>query len=199
MQFVAPASIDHFNFDNVEYRREGPNNTFDIRHPEHIAMAKRHGAVEFVPGQPVEFNKVETADRIPSDFDEQNARLQNEVGVLETSLHDANAASKAKDARIAELEAKLAAAQAAPGAADIPADAGAASDDTSSSTGGTADQQGGGTMSEQSDKQGEPNFDDMSRDQMVHWLKEHGVVVPVSISKADARTKIDEALATKSE
>lgn len=47
MKFSAPASISHFEMDNVDYRRD-ENGHFEIRHPEHVKAALRHGAVPVV-------------------------------------------------------------------------------------------------------------------------------------------------------
>lgn len=99
-----------------------------------------------------------------------------------------------RDAEIASLRARLAAAEnAAAGvpAPDVPATPVDATGDTSPSAGGTG---------ETEDKMAaalalEPKFDDMGRDDMVEWLKGVGVVVPANVSKDAARKAIDEAIA----
>lgn len=96
-----------------------------------------------------------------------------------------------KDARIAELEAMLAAAQQAPAAPEVPATPSDATDDTSPPAGGTP---------EDTDKMAaalalDPKFDEMTRDEMVDWLKGVGVVVPANISKDAALKAIDDAIA----
>lgn len=99
-----------------------------------------------------------------------------------------------RDIEIAELRARLAAAESAletppaPPAPEQPADD---AGDTSPPAGGTP---------EIEDKMAaalalDPKFDDMSRDEMVEWLKEVGVVVPANISKEAARKAVDEAIA----
>lgn len=96
-----------------------------------------------------------------------------------------------KDARIAELEAMLAAAQQAPAAPEVPADPADVTGDTSPPAGGTP---------ESGDKMAaalalDPKFDEMTRDEMVDWLKGVGVVVPANISKDAALKAIDDAIA----
>lgn len=99
-----------------------------------------------------------------------------------------------RDAEIASLRARLAAAEGAAAAVpapEVPATPVDATDDTSPPAGGTG---------ETEDKMAaalalEPKFDDMGRDDMVEWLKGVGVVVPANVSKDVARKAIDEAIA----
>lgn len=99
-----------------------------------------------------------------------------------------------RDAEIASLRARLAAAEGAvaPVAApEVPATPVDATVDTSPSAGGTAE-----TVDAMAAALAlEPKFDDMGRDDMVEWLKGVGVVVPSNISKENARKAIDEAIA----
>lgn len=156
MKLVAPDYVDHFNFDNVDYRRD-EHGHFEIRHPEHLAMAIRHGAVPFVEGEDPVFDARPLPVRLPG-ADEELA---------------------AKDAEIAELKAKLAAASAGAvtGAQD-------ASEGTSAPAGGA--DASGDTSGSTGDTPAPVDVDALDRDGLVAILKERGVAVPGNISKADA-------------
>lgn len=155
-KFVAPEHIDHFLFDEVDYRRD-ENGHFDIRHPDHQEKALMHGAKRFVEGEDAVFDEV-----------------------IPVRLPGADEEIAARDAEIEELKAKIAAMQAAPvatetqaasGATDTPADGADALGGTSSSTGATAE-----TV----------DIDAMSRDDLVAHLAAKGTSVPANISKAEA-------------
>jgi len=211
MHLVAPDTIDHFNFDNVEYKRD-EKGRFEIMHPDHIAKAQRHGAVPYVPGEAVVIPAKNEAAPIPDEHGnleriaamEQDARLAAEA----SAQSDAE-----KDAEIAELKALLAETQAGKDAAlQALEDAGATvtaeedaddADDTSSDTGGPADEAAddpeAAARAEQMQKIEEelakdPKFDAMDRDQKVEWLAKVGVSVSPAISKVKAQDVIDETI-----
>lgn len=117
------------------------------------------------------------------------------VGPDGEALGDTVPSLDPKDARIAELEAMLAARDAAdvvpPASPEVPADPVHETGDTSPSAGGTPET--GDAMAAALAL--EPKFDEMGRDDLVEWLKGVGVVVPANISKDAARKAVDEAIA----
>lgn len=191
MKMQAPDQVGNITIDNIEYERAA-DGTYEIA-DEHVDTAQMHGLKPYDPNAPEDTDEV--AERIPSDFDDLHAKLsdteqhvaqlQGEVASLQEQLRETGE-------RAERAEAALAAAQPHPG-----------TDDTSSSTGGTSSQQqddadaAAATAAKLDAALADnPNFDDMSRDQMVEWLdKNADVKVSVSISKVDARAKIDEVVA----
>lgn len=113
MKFTAPANVSHFEMDNVDYHRD-ENGHFEIRHPEHVKAAIRHGAVPFVAEDIVAPQTAEERD--------------GEIAALE--------------ARLATLRGTAPVAPAPVPATDTPAHPADASGDTSGATGGTADEAG---------------------------------------------------------
>lgn len=92
MKFTAPANISHFEMDNVDYKRD-ENGHFEIRHPEHVKAAIRHGAVPVVAGDVA----------VPQTAEERDG----EIAALE--------------ARLASLRGAAPVTPAAPAATDTPA------------------------------------------------------------------------------
>lgn len=114
MKFTAPADTSHLEFDNVEYHRD-ENGHFEIKHPDHIAHAFRHGLTPATVA----------ASPVPQTAEERD----NEIAVLQ--------------ARLASLQAAPVAAPVASEpvpATDTPAHPADASGDTSETTGGATDQ-----------------------------------------------------------
>lgn len=113
MKFTAPANVSHFEMDNVDYHRD-ENGHFEIRHPEHVKAALRHGAVPVVVGDVAAPQTAEERD--------------GEIAALE--------------ARLATLRGAAPVAPAPVPATDTPAHPADASGDISGATEGTADEAG---------------------------------------------------------
>lgn len=165
MKMQAPANIAHFEFENVKYERD-ENGHFEVAHPAHVDALLRLGAHIVGPG---------------------GETLGDTVPYLDP-----------RDAQIASLQAQLAALQSGATEAPVASDPADIADPVLDATGDTSPPAGGGT--DDTDKMAaalalEPKFDDMTRDEMVDWLKEVGVVVPANVSKDNARKAIDEAVA----
>lgn len=176
-KFTAPEYIDHFCFDNVEYRRD-EDGEFFIQHPDHQRHAVRHGAVPV--GQGVHHG-VPVAP-VQTDQDARIAELEAQLAEARAQL----ASPPAPDAPVA------------PEATDTPADPADASGDTSEATGGTTGE--GASDAEATDKMAEalaaePKFEDMTRDELVDWLAGVGVSVPGNLSKDKALEIVNETVA----
>lgn len=216
MKMVAPAEIGHFVFDNVEYRREGEDDTFDIKHPDHIAAARQHGAVEFDPNAPNLGLGVEApVERVQSDHDAVVAAKDDEIAALKRQLEAATPANpqhlsneaieSAKDAEIAALKRQLEQARETPppvaGAAGTEGGA-AATEHTSETLGGTTTTvppqgQALDNLDKDDDKRAaliENKPDTNDYDAMKAWLKDAGVAVPGNISKARAKEVVEETV-----
>jgi len=151
-KFVAPDNVALFTMDGMTYS-PGDDGVFNIEHPEHIAHAKRLGAVDY------------TGDRMDS---------------------FTPAEPDARDDRIAELEAQLAAATKAPEAVPVHVETVDAMLVPTAST-----EPLGGTSSAAESHVAAPDYTTMSRDDMVAWLAANGVAVSPAISKNRAQEIIE--------
>lgn len=172
MKFTAPANVSHFEMDNVDYHRD-ENGHFEIRHPEHVKAALRHGAVPVVAGDVAAPQTAEERD--------------GEIAALE--------------ARLAALRGAAPVAPAPVPATDTPAHPADASGDTSGTTEGTVDASGdtSGATEGTVDEAGSIDPETATRDDMVEWLAKNGVTISPASSKDNARKAVEDFLADKGE
>jgi len=179
MKLVAPALIASLSIDGVEYAR-AEDGTFDVAE-HHVPEAILHGAVPFNPDHPT--GGVDPDAHIVLG---PTGEYQDPVFLpVDDEGHDEG--------------------HGAPEGTDIADQADDASGDTSSGAGDTTPQ------SSQADDEpsaiaddvsaiakaleGNPDFDAMSRDEMLDWLLGIGIDLPNNSSKDRARAAIDDAVA----
>lgn len=197
MKMVAPAAIGHFVFDNVEYERD-EDGSFEIKHPDHIAAARIHGATEFNPDAPhLSFDNFALAARVPSEFDATIADQAAVIEDLKAQLAGAtpNETIAAQRGEIEDLKAQLLAAQSsrpAPGLFEA-----LGGENTRTGTEGTEDtsEKAGGTdaAAKAALLATKPDADDY--DGMKSWLTEAGVSFPGNVSKVRAAEIVAETVA----
>ncbi len=212
-KFTAPASLDHFSFDEVVYRRD-EHGDFNIDHPDHVQKAVLHGAVPkdaAVPGM-----ATDAPAPVPDEhgnlaiINDLNAKLlaahantdkaEGDVHSLQEQLDATAAENERLKSGYAALEARLAALE----ATDTAGTGGDASGDTSEDTGGDAPSTAGTDEPVDGTRQAIghhlaafPDFtgENLDRDGKVAWLASVGITISTASSKAVAQQAIDEVIA----
>lgn len=177
-KFLAPLGLASMTIDNLEYTPD-EDGFFVVDNEDHQRHAAMHGAVA-----------------VTAEMEEAYAIRPGSVAAVLGQFDGISAdEAKAKDDRIAELEALLAEKGAPAPTGD--ADATDAATEGASATGDTSSDDEGGA---DEDKVGAaladgPNFVEMGRDEMVDWLHSVGVMIPGNVSKEAAAKAIDEVVA----
>jgi hypothetical protein len=208
MKFRLPPNVGSVTVGDISYTPD-EQGYIDVEHADHAPQLISLGAA---PPPVTVADAINEADALASMSEGDRARLDAahhpdpdaEARVLDLTyqLTDAEKAleeerernkrdSDDKDAEIARLRAAIDTAQQA-SATDAAADTATTSDDTSQTLDGHEERVEGGESSEQL-----PNFDEMSRDDMVAWMaaEPRKVVLSPSISKVNAREAIADYLA----
>lgn len=189
MKLNAPANSGGFSVGETEYTVD-EHGQIEVEDPTHVADLLRLGATypETERKTPDEGSPVapipSTDDELQANHDTAVARvadLEQENEDLKLKLADAVRDLGERDAEIERL-------REAPGGT-------AEQQDTATGGDTTGDQAGdAGEAKDDAAKPEAPNLDEMSRDEMVEWLRANGVVVSPSIAKAAARAAIEDKL-----